>query len=368
MKVLRAMAGGLSALALAALLAGCGEGVSETPAPEPPPRPAFTMVAGGEAAARPMSFPGAIQARSESALGFPVMGRMLERSAEVGDKVRRGQRLAALDPLPYQLAVQAARFQLEGALAHREQAAGVEARAAALVQGRVAAQADLESARLGREAAEAAVSQAQAALNKAQEQLGQSVLSAQFDGVVTAVHADPGQTVQAGQSILTLSDLGRLEAVIDPPEDFARGLALGDGFQIRLRAEPAVSAAAKLREIAPQADSASRTRRVRLAIEGAPPGAFWPGVAIDAFPTKAAAAAAGFVLPASAVLERSGAAHLWVVGADSAVSLRAVRAEPLDDKRVRVLEGLTAGERVVVSGVHSLEPGRKIRVEEGAPK
>ncbi|WP_018633896.1 efflux RND transporter periplasmic adaptor subunit [Neomegalonema perideroedes] len=359
----------LLALCALAFLAACGESESKAPPPEPPPRPALTLVVQPEGASLE-KFPGSIEARSQAALAFPLIGRMTERRVEVGDSVRRGQRLAALDPLPYRLAVEAARSSLEGARAHLDQARGAESRAAALVRGRVAAQASLDAARLGREAAESSVSQAAATLAKAQEQLDQSVLFAQSDGVVTAVQADPGQTVQAGQAIVTVSDLRRLEAVVDLPEEAARRLAVGAAFEIRLRADPSATAQAKIREIAPQADSASRTRRARLALENAPPGAFWSGVLIDALPQGAAhAEAPGFALPLSAIQGQGAGTRVWVVNpADSTVSPRAVRVAPLDDKRARVLEGLTAGERVVVSGVHSLEPGRKVRVEEGAPR
>ncbi|MDD2869218.1 efflux RND transporter periplasmic adaptor subunit [Neomegalonema sp.] len=359
----------LAALCALVLLAACGEGEGKAPPPEPPPRPALTLVVRpGEAAQE--KFPGSIQARSQADLAFPLIGRMIERRVEVGDSVRRGQRLAALDPLPYRLAVEGARSSLEGARAHLDQARGVESRAAALVRGQVAAQASLDAARLGREAAESSVSQAEATLAKAQEQLDQSVLFAQFDGVVTAVQADPGQTVQAGQPVVTLSDLSRLEAVVDLPEEAARRLAVGAAFEIRLRADPSATAQARIREIAPLAEAASRTRRARLALENAPKGAFWSGVLIDAFPKEAAGAGPqGFVLPVSAVQGEGSGARVWVVDpAESTVSPRTVRVAPLDDKRLRVLEGLTAGERVVVSGVHSLEPGRKVRVEEGAPR
>ncbi len=359
-----------AALLFLTALAGCGEGEKGASASVPvetPPRPALTVVAAPEGAFQ-ARFPGTIQARSQSALAFPVMGRMTERSVQVGDSVRRGQKLAALDPLPYRLQVEAARSSLEGARARLDQARGAESRAAALLQGHVAAPASYDAARLAREAAEASVSQAEASLAKAQEQLDQTVLRAQFDGVAASVQADPGQTVQAGQAILTISDLGRLEAVIDPPEDYARKLAPGAVFEIRLRTDPSLRALAKLREIAPQADAASRTRRAKLTLESPPAGIFWPGVAVDALPQNGeASGAAGFPLPLTAVFERGGAPQVWVVDpSSSTVSLRAVRTAPLDEKRLRVVEGLREGERVVVSGVNSLEPGRKIRVEEGA--
>ena len=364
-----------AALALAALaaLAGCGDEQSAAKAPPPEiVRPAITMVVEASAVTQG-GYPGSIQPRSSSALSFPLIGRVIERDADVGDQVRLNQRLSALDPLPYQLAVQSALSSLEGARAQRDQALGAESRAAALVQGRAASQATFDSARLAREAADASVNQAAAALAKAQEQLDQTVLYARFEGVVTAVSADPGQTVQAGQAILTVSDLSRLEAVIDPPEEAARALGQSARFEIRLRQDPTVKAMARVREIAPQADSASRTRRMRLTLETPPKGAFWSGVSIDAFPlgTPGAGAgkASGFMLPNSAILTQGGAASVWVVDpASLAVSARAVKVEPLDDKRVRVLEGLSGGERVVVSGVHSLEAGRRVRLAEGEPK
>ena len=73
-------------------------------APAPPIRPVLSIVAAPEAAGG-AAFAGTVEARYESILGFQVLGRMIARDVNVGDQVKQGARLAALDPIPFQLAL-----------------------------------------------------------------------------------------------------------------------------------------------------------------------------------------------------------------------------------------------------------------------
>jgi Membrane-fusion protein len=72
-------------------------------APAPPIRPVLSIVVAPEAAGG-AAFAGTVDARYESILGFRVLGRMIARDVNVGDNVKQGARLAALDPTPFQLA------------------------------------------------------------------------------------------------------------------------------------------------------------------------------------------------------------------------------------------------------------------------
>ena len=73
-------------------------------APAPPIRPVLSIVVAPEAAGG-AAFAGTVEARYESILGFRVLGRMIARDVNVGDQVKQGARLAALDPTPFQLAL-----------------------------------------------------------------------------------------------------------------------------------------------------------------------------------------------------------------------------------------------------------------------
>ena len=101
--------------------------------PPPPIRPVLSIIvapAAGEGAA----FAGTIDARYESTLGFQVLGRMIARDVNVGDAVKQGARLAALDPTPFQLALRNAEADLAREEAHLQNAKATAARQRQLIQ------------------------------------------------------------------------------------------------------------------------------------------------------------------------------------------------------------------------------------------
>ncbi|MGQ9369148.1 efflux RND transporter periplasmic adaptor subunit [Azospirillum sp. ST 5-10] len=347
------------ALCLAALLAACGEREAEAP---PPVRPVLSMVVSPHAE-RTLSVAGVVEPRYRSSLGFRVLGRMIARDAQVGDGVRQGERLAAIDPLPFELAVLSAQADVSGAAAQLENTTAAEARQRTLLQEGTATPAEFEAAEQAREAAAAALTQARAALDKAREQLGYTQLRADFDGVVTAVGADVGQVVQPGQMVVTVARPDVREAVVDLPAEIAGRLPPGTRFEVALQLDPSVRAGGTVREVAPQADPATRTRRLWITLE-VPPPAFRLGTTVTA--RLPANGTAGIEIPAAALLERDGRTRVWVVDPRSrTVALRDVRVAGRDDGVVRIAEGLDAGVRVVTAGVHSLDEGQTVKILDG---
>lgn len=184
--------------------------------------------------------------------------------------------------------------------------------------------------------------------------------------MVTATSADVGQVVAAGQSVLTVARPEVREAVIDVGDEIAGCLREGADFAVALQMDPSIRVAARVREIAPQSDTVTRTRRVRLTL-ASPPEAFRLDATIVASPVSATADR--LIVPASAVLTRDGATYVFVAeGPASAVtaSLRPVLVRALYDATAEVTAGLSAGDRVVTAGVHSLTDGPKIRFYEDA--
>ena len=349
------------AIAAPLLLAGCGEKHEEAV----PVRPVLSVVA-APTLARSATFAGSIEPRYSSVLGFRILGRLIARNANVGDAVTKGAVLAALDPVSLELAVRSSLAAVANAQAQLANASANETRQRTLFEQNNAAQAQFDAARMGAETAEAAVTQAQANLNKAQEQLGYAQLHADFDGVVTAVDAEVGQVVAPGQKVVTLARPEVREAVVDVPDDLASRLAEGAHFDVALELNPLVKTPGLVREIAPQADAATRTRRLRLALDN-PPDAFRLGATVTA--TLASGAAPHIELPSSAILKADGKTSVWVVDPVAlTVSLRAIAIGAEQGGSAQIADGLAAGTRVVVAGVHSLKEGQQVRVLEGDQK
>lgn len=350
----------LALLSAVGLLAACHE---QQHAEAPGPRPVLSVAATPQIV-RTVGFAGTVEPRYKSDLGFRVLGRIVSRDVNVGDLVKKGRRLATLDPVAYQLAVRSAQADLAAATARLENAAATETRQRELLQQNSATQAQFEAAQQARETAEAGVTRAKANLDKAEEQLDYTELRGDFDGVVTATAAQLGQVVQPGQTVVTVARPDIREAVVDLPDSIGRDLKAGDRLDIALQVDPFVKAAGSVREIAPQADPTTRTLRVRVTLDN-PPESFRLGTTISA--TVTTQAAPGIELPVSALLERDGKTMVWVVDpATRTVSTRDVTVAARDGSAVRVLDGLASGTRVVTAGVHSLTPGQTVKIADGS--
>ncbi len=336
-------------------LAACGKAQEASE----PPRPAMTMVV-GPSPAWDMALSGTVQPQVQSPLGFRVLGRMIARPVKVGDRVEAGQMLAAIDPLALELSARSAAATLASARAQYDNAGATEVRKATLLAKNTASQAAFNSAEQARAAAQANMAQAQANLAKAREQLSYAVLKADYAGVVTATSAEVGQTVAPGQPVVTLAEPARRDAVIDAPDGFAETLSIGQHFDVAMQLDPARIVTGIVREIAPQADSATRMRRIKIALDQ-PSASFRLGATISA--RLAAGPDAVIRLPKSALLQEGEKTSVFVVDPQThAVSLREIEVASDSEGRWIVSGGLAAGERVVTAGVHRLKPGQAVRI------
>jgi membrane fusion protein, multidrug efflux system len=275
--------------------------------------------------------------------------------------VAEGQTIAAIDPTAFELAVRSARAGLSKAKAQLENASGNEDRKRILIKSDATTKQTLDDAEQVRAAAEASTARAYANLSKAIEQLGYAQLKAEFAGIVTAVSAEVGQVVSPGQTVVTLARPDIREAVVDIGADFPVPLKVGLPFSVSLQLLPDVQVQGQIREIAPQADSETRMRRVRISLNN-PPENFRLGSTVTAKLSNSQNAV--LRVPSSAVLRENGETFVWVVNPRaSTVSLLKVDLSE-DEGGLGVTSGLTAGARIVTAGIHSLKQGQQVRIEQ----
>lgn len=355
---------------VAAALAACnghGEEGGEAAAAAPI-RPVLTQVVVPSDTVMFGPFAGTIEPRYQAQLGFQIPGRMVARDVTIGDLVTRGQRLAALDTIVTRFDLTRAEADLADAKAQAENAEAAEARTRRLMSGNSVAQATLDQAVAKRETARARVDQAMSSLQKARDQMGYTELKAEFDGVVTQRLAEVGQVLTAGQGVVTVARPDVREAVVDIPEVYVGALPADGVFTVALQSAPELTARGRVREIAPLAESGTRSKRIRISLDEPGP-AFRLGATINVSLTRNVSPTV--LLPASALLEDGGRRSVWVVSADGkSVSRRdvtvAAARDNAEDGRIAVVDGLKAGERVVVAGVHVLKEGQAVRLANGA--
>jgi RND family efflux transporter MFP subunit len=348
-------------LVLATMLAGCSEAPEEK---KDVVRPVLTIVAETRETAA-TGFTGTVEAALSAELGFQLLGLITTRTVDVGDLVHKGQVLATLDTTSLQFAVEKASADLDSAKAKLDLAKVNEERQRRLVATNAATKEGLEEAVQSREAAEASVEQLNAVLTKAREQLGYATLTAENDGVVSAISAEVGQVVTAGQTVLTVAGLEKRDAVVDIPDSYISITTIGTPFDVTLQSDPKEIVHGVVREVAPPADAATRTLRTKIALDS-PPATYRLGSMVTATPVAKPDAA--IWLPASAVGEDKGTAFVWIVDAASKkVSRRPIKSRAAPDGGIYVLSGVERGERVVTAGVHSLSDNQLVRLSGEAP-
>ncbi|MBV8701259.1 MAG: efflux RND transporter periplasmic adaptor subunit [Bradyrhizobium sp.] len=345
-----------STIASALVVAGCKQ---ETKTPEPV-RPVLSTVIEPAASGSTVAV-GTVQPRYQTNLGFRVLGRLIARPVNVGDLVAEGQTIAAIDPTALELAVQSAKADLSKAEALLENAIGTEERKRILIKTDATTKQTLDDAEQVRAGAQASTARARANLTKAVEQQSYAQVKADFAGVVTAVSAEVGQVVSPGQSVVTVARPDVREAVVDIGADFPVPLTVGLPFTVSLQLLPDVQILGQIREIAPQADQVTRMRHVRIALND-PPESFRLGSTVTARLGKAYNPV--LRVPASAVLKEGAETFVWVIDAPaSTISLRKVDLSE-EEGGIRVINGLTAGSRIVTAGIHSLKQGQQVRIEQ----
>ncbi|SEN45408.1 RND family efflux transporter, MFP subunit [Pseudomonas sp. ok272] len=349
-------------MSLGVLLAACSK-------QEPPPAPVRPVLS---IEVRTLDqqdlgrFAGSIQARYESNTGFRVAGRIATRNVDVGSEVKAGTLLATLDPTDQQNQLRAAEGDLAKVRAQLINAQATARRQQELFNQGVGAQAQLDIAQTDLKTTQASLDQAKAAVSQARDQLGYTQLRNDHDAVVTGWSAEAGQVVTAGQQVVTLARPDIKEAVIDLPADLAGQLPADVVFAVETQLDPSIHTTATVREIEPQAQSATRTRRARLTLADTPSG-FRLGTAISV--TLRTAIAPRIELPRSALQEVAGKPRVWVIDPQTqTVSPRDVTVLSRDEERVILGQGVTNGERVVSAGVNSLEPGQKVKIDEESPR
>lgn len=342
------------------MLAACGEKQDEDKAQIV--RPVLFVVAKAEPS-QAMGFAGSVEPQFSTDLAFRVLGRLIQRNVDIGDMVEKGQVVAMIDPAQLDLNLQSAQADMASAEAQYVNAQATEDRQARLLATRSISQAIYDNAKQTRDTAAAGLDKAKAALRKAEDERGFAKLQPDFAGVVSAVNAEVGQVVSAGQSVVTVARPDVREAVVDVPDTIAEEVRDGDRFMIFLQADPTVQAEGHVREIAPQADSATRLRRVKITLDQAPE-AFRLGTTITALRSNGDHQEQ-ITLPFSALLEQDGKAYVWVAEPQS----QTVRRQPVEvvsrTDQDFIVKGVEDGQRIVSAGVKSLQDGQKVKLPQG---
>ena len=328
-------------------------------------RPLKTLVLGAETTTLVEEYPAKVAAGEEVVMAFEVGGTLTELPVKEGDRVKKGQLLAKLDPRNARNQLDAAEAELKRAEAQRDRMRiAAEAKAVSLQE--------LSNA-------EASYDVAAAQRNIQKKALEDTELKASFNGIIAQVPVKNFETVQAKQPIATLQDLTDIEIQASLPEARIARLRVakpGDvGKQHKFSASfdflPARQFELKFKEFSVQADALTQTFTAKFQMASPGDVTLLPGMSgtlrIEAADNGTEEIPTGFEVPLDAVpVDEVGQYYVWrVVAAEGdvfRVERRNVTVGPMTLNRVLVTGGLEKGDRVALAGVHILKEGAQVRL------
>ena len=330
-------------------------------------RPVRVMALSSAQASTISEFPGEVQARYASQLGFRIGGKIIARKVDVGSTVSRGQILMQLDPQDLKLAQAQAVAALSAAESNRALAQADLRRYQELRSKNFVSQAVLEAKETAFKSAQSTYDQAAAGLKGQSHQTAYATLLSDVDGVVTKITAEVGQVVAAGTPVVTVTRAGAKEVVVGVPENQVEALRHSD-VTVRLWAMPELQIIGTVREVSPIADAATRTYAVKIAIPDNTPNVKLGMTAYAAFSKRFtaenAANAGAFAIPLTALFQTEKQSSVWIVE-KGVVHMIPVQVSGYrgNDALVTSAAGvLTAGQQLVTAGVHLLKAGQKVSI------
>jgi HlyD family secretion protein len=359
---------------------------------------------------------GTITARRESRIGPKISGRCERIYVEEGDRVKKGQMLARLDQSSLIIAKKQARAALataratlnkvlagtrrelieqaeadfNSAKANMEWAQKEFARNEALYRRNVVSQKSLDSIKMQLQVAEAQyrkaeeylemakrgstqedievaraqVAQAEVALKMAEQNLKDSVIAAPFPGVVVQRFKNEGEYITSTPDtpIIHIADFHTVNVEVDIPEGKIQDLCLGQGAEIRVDGYPDEVFQGQVSLIRPLIDSATRTFTVKLEVPN-PDYRIKPGMYARALITLMEKNGVP-IISRDAILERDGMSYVILVTKSKARE-QTIKTGLSQGNRVEVLEGVSPGDLVIVSGHQGLKPGMPVKIVGG---
>ena len=206
---------------------------------------------------------------------------------------------------------------------------------------------------------EAAVEEANSKLELARAHLEECLIKAPFDGIVTQVHVRPGDLATPRSPLIEMFDPDSLVVRFSVPEAHAAAMVPGLTVEAQLDALPKEKFQGQVARVYPRLDPNMRTRTVEAKLEGSDrlmPYQF-ARIAVNLGSAEDAT-----IVPAQALRETPDGRKVAYVVKDGKASRRIVEVGMEQGRRVQILSGIQAGERIIVTGSEGLKDGASVRV------
>jgi multidrug efflux system membrane fusion protein len=338
------------------------EALARTEAEQARPRRVRVAAARAGDPTTEVTLPGTSAPFHSSVLHAKSIGFVRKNLVDVGDHVKAGQLLAQIDAPETSEEIRLAQARLDEAEANVSLVQATTDRANKLVASGAFSQQLGDDAQAKSNTAVAAVATRRAELARLQVMRGYQQIVAPFDGVITRRAADPGTLVgtasSGGAALFEVADVDMLRVFIDVPDAYAANVTTNLDAQIFSPRDPAHKVAGKVARTSGVLEQSSRTLRAEIHVKGA--GAVMPGSFVYvrlAVPRNPPAP----LVPASALIVRKEGTLLAKVKDNHLTLGRVVLGRDLG-KELEILDGISAGEQVVINASDELENGQAVEI------
>jgi RND family efflux transporter MFP subunit len=323
-----------------------------------------TITVSKQASEKIYKFAGAVAAVDSSGLSFQVGGQVISVEVDIGDRVTKDQELAALDPEPYQLDVDAIKAELIKAKDNVAKSKAEYERQKRIFKQGAGAQRFVEVSEYEYKAARSAVTYQVARLDQVNRNLRKTKLLAPYDGTIAWRSVQPNEEVGIGQKIFEINATGQMEVQLAIPETTIDQIHIDDPATITFPTLPGETAQGRISYIG---SAAVKANAFPVKVELRDPNEkVLPGMTAEATLTvKAENQKTGFIVPFQALLPApeadQGFAFVYDPGT-STVKKTAVRSRGSEGKEIIIYEGLAAGDIIAAAGVSFLADGLKVKL------
>lgn len=354
-------------------LAGCGQ--QEQESGEAPPREVDVLTVRTEPFTVVAELPGRIEPVRVAEVRARVAGIVLKRTFEEGADVKAGDLLFQIDPAPFKAALSRAQGELARAEAQLFQAQATVRRYEPLVKIDAVSQQDFDAAKAALQSAQADKRSAQANVETARLDLGYAQVRAPIAGRIGRAQVTEGALVGQGEATL----LARIQQLDPVYADFTQPAA--DALRLREAiAEGKVSGAGDqpltLRVDGTDIESKGTLLFTDISVDRStgqialrgrfdnPQGVLLPGMYVRVL-TPQGLDQNAILVPQRAVQRAAdGQASVMLLGENDTVEVRQVTTGAMHGSRWQILEGLEAGDRVIVSSLAAIRPGAQVAPRE----
>ena len=307
--------------------------------------------------------PGNVTAWTDSPIYARTSGYLTRWYFDIGARVKKGALLAEIATPEVDQQLAQAEADLNTAQANANNARIQADRYTGLVKSNAVSRQDTDTFVSQATATAAAVRSAQANVQRLRELQSFEKVYAPFDGVVTARNVDTGQLIDpgAGKELFHLQAIQTLRVYTNLPQVYTDNIKRGLKIDMTFAEHAGKTYHGTLVRTSDAIDPASRTLLVEIDVDNRG-GELLPG-SLAQVHFKTPAAGPVFIVPAAALIFRKEGLRLGVVGSGSVAHLVPVVIGEDDGANVQIVNGLSAGDRVIQDPPDSLIEGEKLFVE-----